>query len=126
MILRHVALVCRSEENADRFYKDLLGLKKQEPKTIPASLSAAIFHIESEFTLINYIGDRCHFEIFLSDRAPGDTRPIDHTCLDVGDLSAFIEKCRDLEVTVIQAPKGEKILTFVTDYDGNLFEIVGQ
>jgi hypothetical protein len=33
MILRHVALTCSSENNADGFFKNLLGLEKSEPKT---------------------------------------------------------------------------------------------
>ena len=35
LILKHTALVCASEENADNFYKKLLGLKKADQKTLP-------------------------------------------------------------------------------------------
>ena len=32
MVLRHVAVTSRSEEKADAFYADLLGLTKSAPK----------------------------------------------------------------------------------------------
>ena len=54
MILRHAALRCSSEENSDKFYKDLLGLDKSEPKTLPQALSKAIFNLDSEMEIINY------------------------------------------------------------------------
>jgi len=44
MLLRHVGLICSSEENSDKFYQDLLGLNKSEPKTLPSDLSKAIFN----------------------------------------------------------------------------------
>jgi hypothetical protein len=35
----------------------------------------------------------------------------------------FRKKCRDLDVEISQIPKGDRPLTFIRDYDGNLFEI---
>ena len=63
MILRHVALVCSSEKNSDRFFKDLLGLEKVEPKILARSLSMAIFNVDAELLMINYRGEQVHFEI---------------------------------------------------------------
>ena len=45
--------------------------------------------------------------------------------LEVDDLSGFIEKCRSMSVEITQVPKGDNTLTFVRDFDGNLFEIKG-
>ena len=61
----HVGLACSSEELADRFYRDLLGLQKAEPKTLPQSLSSAIFGIAADLKIINYSGAAAHFEIFI-------------------------------------------------------------
>ena len=76
MHLRHVGLTCSSEENADKFYRDLLGLKKSEPKTLSADLSRAIFNLDIELQLINYTDeniqsclhgsdDVCHYRVIL-------------------------------------------------------------
>lgn len=123
MNLRHVALVCSSQENADRLFSHVLGLKKSEPKMLSRVLSKAIFDVDAELPVINYTNDHLHFEVFVDDQHPRQARRIEHTCLAVGDLLAFVQKCRDSGVTVIQVPKGDSLLTFIRDSDGNLFEI---
>jgi catechol 2,3-dioxygenase-like lactoylglutathione lyase family enzyme len=125
MILKHVGLACSTEDNADKFYRDLLGLNKSEPKILPLDLSRAIFDIEAELKIINYIGKDLHFEVFISSRINNKYRQIAHLCLEVDALSEFIQKCRGLGVEISRIPKGDKFLTFVKDFDGNLFEIKG-
>ena len=123
MNLQHVALACGSEENADKFYETLLGMKKLAPKTLPSSLSKAIFNIESDLTIVNYMNESVHFEIFIYRRPQGNDTRIDHVCLEVNDLEEFLQRCRSLGVRFWQVPKGESVVTFVSDDDGNLFEM---
>jgi catechol 2,3-dioxygenase-like lactoylglutathione lyase family enzyme len=123
MLLRHAGLTCSTEDNADKFYRDLLGLNKSEPKTLPSELSKAIFNLDVELPMINYLDDKIHFEIFVTNQLIPSQRQIAHLCLEVDDLSDFLENCRKLNVTINQIPKGDKTLTFIKDFDGNLFEI---
>jgi len=123
MLLRHAALTCSTEDHADKFYRDLLGLKKSAPKLLPADLAEAIFNLDAELPIINYMDDRIHFEIFIDPQPSLSQRRIDHLCLEVADLSDFLKSCRSLNVAVNQIPKGDKTLTFIEDFDGNLFEI---
>lgn len=123
MLLKHVALTCSSEEKSDKFYQGLLGLEKSEPKTLPAVLSKSIFNLDSELVIINYLNEHLHFEIFITDRSKDRTGQIEHYCLEVGNLEDFINKCRILGVEIAQIPKGHSTLTFIKDFDGNLFEI---
>lgn len=123
MVLRHVGLRCGSEENSDRFYKDLLGLEKSRTKTLPAFLSKSIFNLDAELDIINYLNEDLHFEIFITDRSKDSSRQIEHLCLEIDDLNYFLNKCNALGVEVAQIPKGDKTLTFIRDFDGNLFEI---
>jgi catechol 2,3-dioxygenase-like lactoylglutathione lyase family enzyme len=123
MILRHVALTCSSEEKSDKFYKSLLGLQKSEPKTIPPALSKALFDINAELKIINYRNEYLHFEIFLTRHSNSSVRRIEHVCLEVDDFAAFLEKCRTLQVKIVQVSREDKLLTFISDDDGNLFEI---
>lgn len=123
MLLRHVALNCSSEKKSDRFYKNLLGLEKSEPKILPLTLSKAIFNVDTELMMINYQGEKVFFEIFITGHLMNDARQIEHVCLEVDDLQNFLKKCRDLDVEISQIPKGDRTLTFIRDYDGNLFEI---
>ena len=123
MVLRHVGLTCSSEENSDKFYEDLLGLEKSGAKHLPASLSKSIFNLDSELVMINYQDEQVHFEIFVTGSNGGNSRKIAHTCLEVDNLEVFLEKCHSLNVEITRIPKGDKTLTFIRDFDGNLFEI---
>ena len=125
MVLRHVALTSSSEEKADAFYADLLGLTKSEPKALPRDLSKAIFNVDSELVMINYQDEQVHFEIFVTGSNGGNSRKIAHICLEVDNLEVFLEKCHSLNVDIARIPKGEKELIFIKDFDGNLFEIMG-
>ena len=122
--MHHAALVCSSERNADRFYKELLGLKKSVPKILSTELVRVIFNTESETTVINYAGEKIRFEIFIADpvNAPAAIA-LPHVCLEVKEIDGLVEKCRAMGFEVILAPKGERILTFILDHDRNLFEI---
>ena len=126
MILRHVALTSSSEEKSDKFYQVLLGLNKSKPKTIPPALSKALFDINSELTIINYLDEHLHFEIFVTSHNISSVRRIEHVCLEVDDLAAFLENCRTLQVKILQVPKEDRLLTFISDYDDNFFEIKGR
>ncbi len=122
MILKHVALVCSSEENSDKFYGEILGLEKVSFKTLPSALASQIFDVDSEFKMINYASDDIHFEIFIGKHDYIGKR-IEHVCLQVEDLEEFLDRCRAGGVKILQVPKGDKTVTFIEDPDGNLFEI---
>ncbi len=123
MILKHVALSCSSEKNSDRLCKHLLGLEKETPKTLDIALAKAIFNVDTDLLMINYRGEKIHFEIFITGQPMKRFDPIGHVCLEVKDLQAFVDKCRHLKMEIIQVPKGNKTLTFIRDDDGHLFEI---
>ena len=67
--------------------------------------------------------ENIHFEIFITGGIKINSGKIAHLCLEVSDLAVFVQKCRRLNVDVAQFPKGDKTLTFIRDFDGNLFEI---
>jgi len=123
MKVRHIGLVCSSEENSDRFYGEVLGLKKAETRPLPLELAQAVFEVDFESRMVNYMDDNVHFEIFIVPHQPVQSRPIAHVSLEVPDLAEFLERCRLYEVTVRRIQRGEGYLTFVLDPDFNLFEI---
>jgi len=123
MQLKHIALVSSSEERSDRFYMNLLGLKKVSSKTIPSMLSKQIFNLDCELKIINYANDNIHFEIFIDNQKGSKTNRIDHVCIQVGDLESFLEKCQAMALEILRVPKGDAFITFIKDDDGNLFEI---
>lgn len=123
MRIIHAGLVCTKEETADKFYQEVLGLTKQEPKVLDRHLSKAIFGIDAEMEMINYTSDDTHFEIFIHDREKQIGGIIEHLCIEVDDRARFLDRCRSYNVSINKIPKGEKFLVFIWDFDGNLFEV---
>jgi len=123
MVLEHVALVCGSKENSDKFYEKLLGLTKINSKILPRELSRQIFDLDSELQVINYADDTTRFEIFINSKESSDVKRIEHVCLEIEDMEAFIKKCHAMEAEILQIQKGDRLLLFIKDFDGNLFEI---
>ena len=123
MLLKHVALVCSSENNSDKFYRDLLGLEKKDSKVLPMTLSRQIFNLDAEYKIVNYADTTMQFEIFLGEQGGALKNGLVHICLEVDDLSEFLKRCRSLGTHTRQITRGDGVITFITDFDGNLFEI---
>ena len=123
MKLHHVAVVCRSQENADRFYNKILGLPKIKASLLSEDLAEAIFHVAQRCTVITYGNENMVIEVFVPETSAENRAPFVHLCLEVEDKEQFARKCRDLALTVNRIQKGDSLLVFVSDYDGNLFEV---
>ena len=57
MRLLHVGITCSSEERADQVFVELLGLQKAEPKILAAEICRALFGVDRDLTMINYVGE---------------------------------------------------------------------
>jgi catechol 2,3-dioxygenase-like lactoylglutathione lyase family enzyme len=123
MKLHHVAVVCASQENADRFYGEGLGLEKIKTQTLGTNLSEQIFGISSECGMILYGRKDLAIEVFIPLEAPKKPRPFGHLCLAVKDRDALLDRCGAAGLAVKKIPKGNSLVVFVEDFDGNLFEV---
>ncbi len=124
MFLKHVALVCCSEDHSDKFYHTVLGLKKTRSRVLPAALTKQIFNVAIDCKFIDYKNENMHFEIFIVEQHASASEKFEHVCLEVLDLKTFLRTCREMDVKILQIPQGEgRVITFISDYDGNLFEI---
>jgi len=121
--LHHFAAVSSSIENADKFYKEILGLEKRKDTTITPDLSERIFGIAVECRLLLYSNTDFAVEIFITRGRQDRKLSFEHVCLSVKDKKSFIEKCRAGGCEINLIPRGDYFLTFIRDFDGNLFEI---
>jgi catechol 2,3-dioxygenase-like lactoylglutathione lyase family enzyme len=124
MRISHIALVSGSEEKANRFYKDGLGLKELKSTVIPAGLSKSVFGIDHEFKVIDFGNEEMKFEVFVAD----DERDVpsgrlDHVCLEVENREALLKRWEEMGFEVLRVPKGDSVVIFLKDEDRNLFEI---
>ena len=124
MKLMHAALVCSTENKADRFFADLLGFKKSEPKILFRELSQALFGVDEDLTIIKYLDEKMVLEILIHQAGAAPPARLAHLCIEVEDPDALLTRCRDRGVEIRQVHKGDKIITFIADDDGNLFELV--
>ena len=123
MNLIHIGLVSSSEERADRFFGDLLGLEKTRRSALSDDLAAQLFGIDKGCEIAYYAGGNVVFEVFFSENPEPTGRKISHTCIEVPKRAQFLERCRALGLGIREAPKGEVVVVFVEDHDGNLFEV---
>ena len=66
---------------------------------------------------------KLQFEVFIDPNREPSNDPIVHACLMIEDRDAFLARCEDHDLEIIRVPKGTSVLTFIRDYDGNLYEI---
>jgi len=123
MRLLHVGLGAASESNADLFFQRLLGLEKGAPVVLSAALCRSIFAVDRELKLIHYRAEGIHFEVFIDPLYRAPERTVLHACLEVNDPAGFLKKCGEAGLKVSRTPRGDASVTFVSDLDGNLFEV---
>ena len=122
----HSGLGSVSIENTDLFYGQLLGLERTAPKTLPRETAQALFGVEMDLTMVYYHGENCQFELFVHpdlESFNGVRGNVSHDCIQVEDKEGFVQECERSGCQVLRVPKGDKVLTFVKDLDGNLFEV---
>jgi catechol 2,3-dioxygenase-like lactoylglutathione lyase family enzyme len=121
--LNHVALPSRSFENADRFFHGILGLEKIKTSVLEPDLALALFGRAEPWDIVLYRGWNLAIEVFVSEVAPPPLPSIAHLCLEVENREAFLARCRLAGLAVIRAPRGEAVVVFIQDFDGNRYEI---
>jgi catechol 2,3-dioxygenase-like lactoylglutathione lyase family enzyme len=121
--LIHAGLVSRSEERADRFFGDVLGLEKTRKSELPAELAKPLFGVEAGCEIVYYEGEDLVLEVFLTGRPEVAPQRISHLCLEVASRSELLARCAEAGVAVRQARKGDRAVVFIEDGDGNLYEI---
>ena len=73
--------------------------------------------------LMIYRGGTVHYEILVYREYKAPERPIAHSCIQVDDSMNVVHKSRKAGLKVVQVPKGSGMVTFISDYDDNLFEL---
>ncbi len=126
MDLIHIGLVSSSEETADRFFGELLGLAKTRKSQLPREVTDGLFGVDQDCEIVYYGDGGLVFEVFLTGWSEPKERRISHTCIEVADQPAFLARCREMDYEVREVAKGDKVIVFLADTDGNLFEVIAQ
>ncbi|EAR50920.1 hypothetical protein OG2516_13646 [Oceanicola granulosus HTCC2516] len=114
--LAHVCIFAHDLDATRAFYEDVLGMK-------------TVFDFTREGRVFGFylaIGGRSHVEVFeASGAARGDSRPIDHMCLEVENILDAAMHIRGKGVEVTEPTKGvdETYQAWVTDPNGVKIEL---
>jgi hypothetical protein len=120
-IIQHVAMQYKNRKQAETFFTKILGIPFIKTFTVSKELSDSIFGLKEEVIVDVYSDEKAYFEIFITKikRKHG----FEHIGLEIKDKEEFIKRCKSYDIEPLYVKKGEKILLFIKDYAGNIFEI---
>lgn len=125
MKIEHVAIGYNSEEEADKFFIDLLGLKKIRSKSVSIDLMQSFFGVKKETKFVIYGDKDSSFEVFITNDDSKAHDIYSHFCLLIENRDEFVAKASSMGFDVIKVPRkeGEGYYLFVKDLFDNLYEI---
>jgi catechol 2,3-dioxygenase-like lactoylglutathione lyase family enzyme len=122
MLLNHVGIINRNEDQASRFYGDFLGLELTKEALLAPELSEQLFSVSQEIKMMVFEDEGIKVEVFITDFKPAGT-DIAHFGIFIDNLSEITEKARESGVELITGKHKEKTVYFLRDFSGNLIEI---
>ncbi|MFX0022719.1 MAG: VOC family protein [Candidatus Hermodarchaeota archaeon] len=121
----HIALGYNSEQEADKFFIDLLGLNKIRTKNVPSDLMEKFFGVKQKQTFIVYGNDDSNFEVFITNDKSKAKDIFTHSCLLIENRDEFVNRASSMGFDVIKVPRNEGTgyYLFIKDAFQNLYEI---
>jgi len=125
MKIEHIAVTSNSIEDSDRFFMELLGLKKTKTFTVSAELMEKFFGINKEHNFVRYQNDNLGVEVIITNDNSKAIDVFTHSCLILDNREAFIKKSSSMGFKTIKVPRknGEGYYYFIKDSFGNLYEV---
>ncbi len=123
MVLDHIGIVNKSEEDALLFYHDILGLDKIKDSVSTADLSEQLFSVSKDIKMVVFGKGGLKVEVFI---LPGFIHPspnIPHLGLQVKNLEQLLERAKQAGARVIIGKRSDKTVYFIQDFSGNLIEV---
>lgn len=121
----HIAVVSNSEVESDKFFIELLGLKKTRSFNVSADLMENFFGVKEDHHFFRYENENLSFEVVITNIEKKRKDFFTHVCLLVENKEAFINKASALGFETIKVPRknGEGFYYFVQDSYENCYEI---
>ena len=125
MKIEHIAVGYNSEEEADKFFIDSLGLKKIRSKSVPEDLMKKFFSIKKESKFILYGNEDSNFEVFITNDKSKAQDIFTHSCLLIENRDEFISKASSMGYDLVKVPRKDSdgYYLFIKDIFQNLYEI---
>jgi len=125
MKIEHIAVGYNSEEEADRFFIDLLGLNKIRSKSVPEDLMKKFFSVKRESKFVVYGNQDSNFEVFITNDKSKAQDVFTHSCLLIENRDEFVDKASSMGYDLIKVLRKDSngYYLFIKDGFRNLYEI---
>ena len=125
MKIEHFAVSSNNEEDSDRFFIELLDMKKERAFAVSEDLMEQFFGVRKEQKIVRYGNDEVSVEAFITNDNSKVIDRFTHICLIIEDREKLIEKAKKLNFEVIKVPRknSDGFYLFLKDHFGNLYEI---
>ncbi|MFX0004192.1 MAG: VOC family protein [Promethearchaeota archaeon] len=125
MKIEHVAVGYNSEEEADKFFIDLLGLRKVRSKSVPPDLMEKFFGVKRVQKFVVYGKNDTNFEVFITNDKSKAQDIFTHLCLVIENRDEFVDQASLLGFDIVKVPRknGFGYYLFIKDSFQNLYEI---
>lgn len=123
--IEHFAVSSNSEEDSDRFFIELLDLKKERAFVVSDDLMEQFFGVKKDQKIVRYSNDKVSVEAFITEDSSSAMDKFTHTCLIIEDREKLVEKAKQLLFEVIKVPRknSDGFYLFLKDTFGNMYEI---
>jgi len=125
MKLDHFAISSNSEEDAEDFFSNLLGLEKTRSFTVSADLMEKFFGVKKEQKILRFEGTDIAAEVFINKEKNKSTDIFTHVCLAIENRDILIQKAkkRGYHFTKVPRKNSPSYYLFLKDRFGNIYEI---
>ncbi|MEA3495068.1 MAG: VOC family protein [Bacteroidota bacterium] len=121
MKLQHIAFSVSNIDEVEKFYADILEMKKLKSFVLKKELAHKIFNINEDTAVFLMGKEELTFEIFVSNQKV--EKGFAHICISVKDREKLIEKVEAQKYECIRIERDNFDLIFIKDKNGNIFEI---
>lgn len=123
--IEHFAVSSNNEEDSDRFFIELLDMKKERAFVVSEDLMEQFFGVRKEQKIVRYGNDEVSVEAFITNDNSKVMDKFTHICLIIEEREKFMEKAKELNFEVKKVPRKntDGFYLFLKDHFGNLYEI---
>lgn len=124
-MIEHIAVATNSELDSDKFFIELLGLKKTRSFTVSPDLMEKFFGLKKEQHIVRYGNKNLDFEVFITNDSSRARDIFTHSCLIIENRDELVKKASSMGFMVVKVPRKDRngYYLFIKDSYQNLYEI---
>ncbi len=107
MKIDHIAVASNSEKESDKFFCELLKLKKIKTFTVSEDLSQKFFGVKKAQKVVRYQNESFGAEVFITEDSSKAKDVFTHTCIIIQNREELIKKALEIGFETIKVTRKE-------------------